>query len=118
MYWMRMQCHSPRFLDKSSLRRPRRRCSLFIAAPGKLKDKYSFLSAMDAEVLRDGQYVYTLDTSMIVDFVIPDDQQKANLVILHWEGSKWVEVPGGCVTNDGYFEASTYLTGIFILATK
>ena len=86
--------------------------------PGKLDDQFGFLSAMDGEVIRDGQAVSTLDTSMIIDFVIPNDQHNANLAILHWDGSQWVEVPGGHVTADGYFEATTHFTGIFVLVTK
>jgi hypothetical protein len=73
---------------------------------------------MDAEVIHDGQYIYALDPSMIVDFVISEGRHKSNLVILHWKSSKWVKVPGGHITDDGYFEATTQLTGIFILATK
>jgi hypothetical protein len=67
-------------LDKGSLRPPsrstleggRRKYSLFIATPDKLKDQYSFLSAMDAEVLRDSGYDYTLDTSEDGGKMLPD----------------------------------------------
>jgi hypothetical protein len=33
-------------------------------------------------------------------------------------GSAWVEVSGGRDTGDGHFEASTDLTGTFVLVSK
>jgi hypothetical protein len=58
-----------------------------------------------------------VDTGLIVEFVIPDGQNAENLAILHWDGSKWAEFPGG-VTADGYFAVTTNFTGVFVLVTK
>jgi hypothetical protein len=79
--------------------------------PGPLDSKFSFVSAMDAEVSP------SLSGTMLVDFFIPPDKQNANLSILHWDGSQWVEL-GGAKNADGYFEIPSSLTGVFVLVTK
>jgi len=53
-----------------------------------------------------------------VSFVIPDNMEDADLAILFWDGSAWVEVTGGHNTGDGHFEASTNLTGTFVLVSQ
>jgi hypothetical protein len=79
--------------------------------PGPLDSKFSFVSAMDAEVSP------SLSGTMLVDFFIPPDKQRANLSILHWDGSQWVEL-GGAKTADGFFEIPSSLAGVFVLVTK
>jgi hypothetical protein len=85
--------------------------------PAPLDDQFEFLSALNTEVIRDGQAVVTVDPSLMVEFVIPESQEIANLAILHWDGSAWVEFPGQA-TNDGYFAVTTNFTGVFVLVTK
>ena len=79
--------------------------------PGKLDARYTFISAFNAAVTP------TLDGSMTVSFKIPAGQANANLTILHWDGSKWVDV-GGSSTSDGFFQTQTNLTGVFVLVTR
>jgi hypothetical protein len=85
--------------------------------PGQLDDQFEFLSAVNTGVIRDGQALSMVDTGMIVEFVIPDGQNAENLVILHWDGSKWAEFSGN-VTADGYFAVTTNFTGVFVLVTR
>lgn len=86
--------------------------------PGALAEPYGFISALDAEVIRDGKNVNSVNGMLTVDFVIPGDQQGAALTILHWDGTHWVEVPGGYDVNGARFAAVTNFTGIFVLVSK
>ena len=86
--------------------------------PHQLEEQYGFLSAIDAEVIRGNKFVSSLDGSMIIDFVIPGGQDETSLSILHWDGSQWSELPHSYVSEDGFFESTTDLTGIFVLVTK
>ena len=80
--------------------------------PSPLDNKFTFVSAFDAEVtpsLTGGM--------MTVSFQIPSGKQGSNFTILYWDGSKWVNL-GGSATPPGYFSASTNLTGDFVLVTQ
>ena len=79
--------------------------------PGALDNKFTFVSALDAEVTP------AFNGSMIVSFKIPSDKQNANFTILHWDGSKWENL-GGTRTPDGFFEVQTNQTGTFVLVTQ
>ena len=80
--------------------------------PGTLDSKFTFVSALDADVtpsLTGGM--------MTVSFKIPSGKQGSNFAILHWDGTKWVNL-GGSATPPGYFSVSTNLTGDFVLVTQ
>ncbi len=80
--------------------------------PGTLDSEFSFVSSFDAEVnpgLTGGM--------MAVSFKIPSGKQGSTFAILHWDGTKWVNL-GGSATPPGYFSVSTNLTGDFVLVTQ
>ena len=80
--------------------------------PGTLDSKFTFVSAFDAQVnpaLTGGM--------MTVSFTIPAGKQGANFTILHWDGTKWVNL-GGSVNPPGYLSVTTSLTGDFVLVTQ
>ena len=80
--------------------------------PGKLDSKFTFVSSFDAEVnpsLTGGM--------LTVSFAIPTGKQGANFAILHWDGTKWVNL-GGSINPPGYFSVTTSLTGDFVLVTQ
>ncbi len=80
--------------------------------PGKLDSKFSLASAFDVEVnpaLSGGM--------MTVSFKIPAGKTDANFAILHWDGTKWVNL-GGSINPPGYFSVTTSLTGDFVLVTQ
>jgi hypothetical protein len=66
---------------------------------------------MDAEISP------SLNGTLLVDFFIPADKRNANLSILHWDGSQWVDL-GGATTADGFLEVASNLAGVFVLVTK
>ena len=82
------------------------------ALPADLPEGATFASAVNAALSGDDS------GKLIISFDIPDGLEDADLAILHWNGSKWVEVSGGYKTADGHFEASTELTGTFVLVSK
>jgi len=86
--------------------------------PGTLPDGNTFVSAFATGVLNNGSSQSPVNGLITVSFTIPDNMKDANLAILYWDGSQWVEVPGGHVTADGHFEALTNLTGTFVLVSK
>ena len=88
------------------------------ALASKLDTTLTYQSAMDAEVTQSGQTATTLNGPMKVDFVIPSSAQgTTNLSILHWDGTKWVDV-GGTATPDGFIETITNQTGTFVLISR
>ncbi len=88
--------------------------------PAPLNAPFAFASALDVQVIRNGEAVSKVNVAMIVDFVIPDSMQGKDFAILRWdvEKSQWVEVPGGAKTGDGRFMAASTFTGIYVLVTK
>jgi hypothetical protein len=87
--------------------------------PAPLDAAFAFASAMDVQVLRDGQSVDETQVGMTVDFLIPDGMQDASFAILRWdeEGAQWVDVSGSR-TGDGHFLAINNFTGLYVLVTK
>ncbi len=79
--------------------------------PGALDSKFTFVSGLDMEVTP------SLTGSITVSFEMPSGKQDANFTILHWDGSKWVDV-GGSKTADGFFQTQTDLAGVFVLVSK
>ena len=86
--------------------------------PADLPDGGSYVSALTADVIKNDASLDSLPASMIVSFLLPDNMLDASLVILYWDGSEWVEVPGAYLTTDGRFEVSVNFTGIFVLVSK
>ncbi len=80
--------------------------------PGPVDSKFTFVSAMDSEVTPS-----PLNGTAMVSFTIPSGKQGAHFTILHWDGTKWVNL-GGSATPPGYFSVSTNLTGDFVLVTQ
>ena len=77
-----------------------------------LNSKFTFVSALDMEVNPP------LSGGMVtVSFNIPAGKQGANFAILHWDGTKWVNL-GGSINPPGYFSITTSLTGDFVLVTQ
>jgi hypothetical protein len=87
------------------------------ALPGTLPGGDTYVSAFITGVTKNGSSSSPVNGPITVSFAIPDNMKNANLAILVWDGSKWVEVPGH-MTADGHFEALTNLTGIFVLVSK
>jgi hypothetical protein len=85
--------------------------------PGKLDTTVTFVSAMDLEVTQNGQTAQTLNGPVKVDFTIPSDKQGANLAILRWNGTQWIDM-GGAKTSDGFYESISNQTGVFVLVTR
>jgi Right handed beta helix region len=79
--------------------------------PGALDSQYTFVSGIDLQVTP------LLIGMMTVSFKIPSDKENAKFTILHWDGSKWVDL-GGSKTTDGFFEVQTNLTGDFVLVAE
>ena len=80
--------------------------------PDILDSKFTFVSAVDADVnpaLTGGM--------MTVSFTIPAGKQGANFAILHWDGTKWVNL-GGSINPPGFLSVDTNLTGDFVLVTQ
>jgi hypothetical protein len=86
--------------------------------PGALPSGDTYVSAFSTGVTQDGTSVSPVSGPITVSFAVPDNMKNANLAILYWDGSKWVEVPGGHMTADGHFEAPTNFTGTFVLVSK
>ncbi len=88
--------------------------------PGPLPEGTGFVSGLEPQVIRDGQALTTLDASMLLEFVIPDGQQEASLVILRWDAAKsqWVEVPGGYADGNGRFVLTSSVTGVYVMGVK
>jgi hypothetical protein len=96
--------------------------------PGDLPDGATFASALDG-ALHDGDSE-PLPGKVIISFLIPEGLEDADLAILFWTGSEWVDLQGtsfddgrtvfdgGHHTGDGHFEASTNFTGTFVLVAK
>jgi hypothetical protein len=54
---------------------------------------------------------------MTISFVIPENQLGADLALLSWNGSKWVEVEGAII-KDGRITAQVDYDGLFVLVSK
>lgn len=85
---------------------------------GALTSQYTFLSALTVQVSHDGETVKTVSPALTVDFVIPEGQQGGNFAILHWSGGQWIELPDCTITPNGFFQARTNYTGLFVLVKK
>lgn len=88
--------------------------------PGTLPTGYSFVMGLDLRLLLDDQVVEALPSgaSIQLDFPLLDGSTD-EFVVLHWNGSDWVEIAqqaGGA--QNFYPVMTTEATGIFVLAKK
>ncbi len=91
--------------------------------PGGLPDGNTFISAL--------QLIQTAPSGeVVISFPIPYSMQDANLAILYWDGTQWVDLAtatfrdsrrvldGGHKTDNGYFQASVNFGGIFAFVAR
>jgi hypothetical protein len=83
--------------------------------PGTLGDGFKFGSALKVELTNEGKDVN--DLAMTLSFPIPADMKDAKLAVMFWNGSAWVEVPGGSVVN-GFFVITVDQPGNYVLVAK
>ncbi|HET9911948.1 MAG TPA: right-handed parallel beta-helix repeat-containing protein [Anaerolineales bacterium] len=88
--------------------------------PAPLGAPFAFASALEVQVIRNGEVLSRVNIGMTIDFKIPDGMQGQEFTILSWdaEASQWVEVSGGTQTGDGHFMVTSSFTGIYVLVTK
>jgi hypothetical protein len=79
--------------------------------PGELGENYTFVSGLEAQVKP------SLEGIITVDFVIPPAVSDSTLIIMHWDGSQWVD-RGGIETKDQFFEITSAEAGIFVLVSQ
>jgi len=82
--------------------------------PGQLPG-YTFISAMEAKVMQNGESLGTTN-GVVVDFFVPVDQQGKDLTILCWNGSEWVDL-GGSYSGDHFVVETNYI-GFYVLVAK
>jgi len=99
------------------------------ALPGGLPEGVTYASGLNAVPSPDGSDT-ALDGQVVISFIVPEGQESAELAILYWNGSEWVDlkdatfddgrevVNGGGKTGDGHFQAITNFSGTFVLVTK
>jgi len=98
--------------------------------PAPLPDElitYTFQSALDTDLFRDGEYINLTDREIVVSFLIPDGVDPDTLTILYWNDNEWIDLDGA-VTNIGpngevvegkkYFQKFTNHIGTFVLVTE
>jgi hypothetical protein len=98
--------------------------------PGALPDTTTFVSGLSTTLKESGVDKVTAAGTVSVSFVIPADMLTADLAILYWDGSQWIDLAvavfadgrqvfnGGARLADGTFEAQVNFTGIFVLVKK
>jgi hypothetical protein len=86
--------------------------------PGVLPSGFSYIAGMDVGVSSGGQVVEELPVGgkITLKFPIPDGADEASLVVFFWNGSAWVEVPGGRIV-DGFYVVEVNQPGIYVLAS-
>ncbi len=86
--------------------------------PGVLPGGFSYIAGMDVGVSSGGQVVEELPVGgkITLKFPIPDGADEASLAVFFWNGSAWVEVPGGRIV-DGFYVVEVNQPGIYVLAS-
>jgi hypothetical protein len=79
--------------------------------PGQLGENYTFVSGLDAQVRP------AVDGIITIDFLIPPSSFDSHLIILHWDGSNWVD-RGGIETQDDFFEITSREAGVYVLVKQ
>jgi len=87
--------------------------------PGELPSGATHLGSLDAQVTSGGTAQDTLPPSgkITLKFPIPDGVDETSLAVLFWNGSAWVEVPGGKVV-DGFFVVTVEEPGNYVLVSQ
>jgi len=87
--------------------------------PQALPDARSFISAVSVDVYTGDTNLTALpdQKSLSVSFVVPQTFKGSELIILHWDGSGWSELPT-TITADGRAETENTGTGLYVLAQK
>ena len=75
--------------------------------PGALGQGNTFVSAFQV----------TASGSIQLSFPIPAGMETSNFAVMFWDGTKWVEVPGGSVVN-GAFVITVTQPGIYVLVAQ
>jgi hypothetical protein len=83
--------------------------------PGVLGDGFTFGSAFKVELTERGRNISNL--TFTLSFPIPASMKDAKLAVMFWNGSAWVEVPGGNVVGD-YFVITVGQPGYYVLVSK
>jgi len=83
--------------------------------PAALGESFKFGSALKVELTEEGKNV--TDLAITLSFPISADMKDANLVVMFWDGSAWVEVSGGSVV-DGFFVITVDQPGDYVLVAK
>lgn len=83
--------------------------------PGALGDGNTFASAVNVELTEQGAARENLTFKLV--FPIPDGMQAADLAVLFWDGSQWVEVSGGGVVGDS-FVIVVSTPGYYVLVSR
>ena len=86
--------------------------------PGSVGDGNHFLSALNANVIRNSQTVQSLEEPMTISFIIPDGIKADGLAIMLWDGTQWVKLDGKVSADGLHFEVITKSTGTFALVNK
>jgi len=78
--------------------------------PGALGQGNTFVSALKVTS-------QAANLTVELSFPVPAGMESANLVVMFWDGSGWMEVPGGSVVN-GEFVITVTQPGIYVLASR
>ena len=86
--------------------------------PGELPEGLSFINGFSVLIQKENTFLqaFPANAQLLINLVIPASMRDADLAVIVWDGSKWVEIPGQ-VVND-YIELVSTQGGIFILVSK
>jgi hypothetical protein len=87
--------------------------------PGELPSGATQLGSLDAQVTSGGTAQGQLPPGgkITLKFPIPDGTDEASLAVLFWNGSAWVEAPGGKLV-DGFFVVTVEKPGNYMLVSQ
>lgn len=85
--------------------------------PGKLPEGNAYVSGLTTHLITDGKDQVTSDPAVVISFLIPASMKDAELTILFWDGSKWIEI-GGFNNGNGHFDAFVNSMGTYVLVSK
>lgn len=87
--------------------------------PGALPTGASYITGMNTDISMAGKAVTVLPVGgkIKLRFPIPAGVDEASLAVLFWNGTAWVEVPGGEMV-DGFYEIGINEPGNYVLASQ
>jgi hypothetical protein len=80
--------------------------------PNELGDNYTYVSGRDVQVRPPPESGF-----MQIDFLMPPSGSASNFMILHWDGSNWVD-RGGIETQDNFLEITSREVGVYLLVSQ